>query len=309
MSILEVPDKTNPQDPPPKAEIKPNNTETVKIEAKPEPKVEAKTETKKDEPKVEVKDDKKPEAKADAKDGKPHEVGEEDEIPETMEEAAQLSISKRALKGRITRAQKAALREYFGTDDPKEIKAKLDRAKELEEKEETARREALSELERHKEDLKKKDDEIMRMRRDLETREVKEVVTGYEATVNTAAERYIDPDDAELVVLKYQQHVMGLSNKQAKAFDDPKAVRAWFKEFAAKHPKYARTKVESRKLDAGGKVTDKDGKTSKDESRAKGEVAGDAAGAAGKTDFSSKGGKSRKEVNDALRASGSSVRI
>lgn len=303
MAVLEVPDKQNPGDPPPKAEIKPNNTEQVPL-AKVEPKVEAKTE-----PKVEVKTEPKVEAKPDDKKDASVEVGEDDDIPETMAEATKLSLTARALKGRITRAQKAALREYFGTDDPKEIKAKLDRAKELEDKEEDARRKALSELDRHKEDLKKKDDEIMRMRKDLETREVKEIVSTYEQTVSSAASKYLDDDSADLVMLKFQNHLMGLSNKKAKVYDDPKAVKAWFKDYAEKHPKLAREKVEKRKLDSGGRATDKDGKTDKDESRGKKQAAGDASGKAGTTDFSSKGGKSKAQVNAELKARGSSVRL
>jgi hypothetical protein len=210
------------------------------VEEKPEvktEKVETKTETK-----VEAKPEIKIE-KVETKGGtKAHRIAADDEIPD---DAELLELSKGALNARLNRATKKELKDRFGTDDPKEIKAKLDRLSELEAAEETRKREAMTEKERIEEDLRlahqERDEAQRQLRMERETREVEHE----DRRIVKIASKYID-DDEDTIEVVNRRFAGWLRSEYGDKLTDPKfdipdkAIDAWFKDYAENHPKHAR---------------------------------------------------------------------
>jgi len=172
-----------------------------------------------------------------------HTVKDDDEeIPET---ADLLELSPRALNGRLARHTKKQLRDYFGTDDITEIKAKLDRAQELETKEEERRRADLSEKEKLAEDLKKsnaraesaerKHHEAVEQRMvDQEDLRIKDIAGEY---VKLKHYKYVSRDLAEFLLSEY-------SEKELSEVKDT-TLRKWFKAYLEENPEFAKADAET----------------------------------------------------------------
>jgi ribosomal protein S15P/S13E len=215
--------------------------ETPKVET---PKVEAKTETK-PEPKP---GEKKPEAKAGAKtetaDVKVYDLkDDDDEIPD---DADLLKLSPRALKSRLTRHSKRELKEHFGTTDLEEIKAKLAKLTEYDEKDKKAKAEAQTKEERLEaekaEALKAKEIAEEKLAKSRSRRDFEKT----DAAVAKLSEDVINPRYYKFARAELATHLLDTyDSKELKALGEDrnklgKVVKKWLETFIGENPEIAK---------------------------------------------------------------------
>lgn len=177
-----------------------------------------------------------PPAAASGGDG-PKRIGDDDEIPET---ADLVSLSPGALKKRLARASKGALREAFGTDDVAEVQAKIKRADELEKAEEERRRLQLSSEEKLKEDVAREKSRADSLEKRLEIERWEREKSAVEARTAQVATRFVKNKAAcqRAVMLDLKDHVAGLSDSEAESFGESQ-MEAWIKNWASENPEFA----------------------------------------------------------------------
>lgn len=194
----------------------------------PPPKVETKTtETKVEKPAAETKTEPK---RAKLKD-------DDDDIPD---DAELLELSPTALKGRLRRASKKELRDRFGTDDPNEIKAKLDRLAELEAKEEERENANKSELEKEKSRADKAEQRAKQAEERLTAvYDARVIETEENRIVKLAKEAGMDPDYIEEQFPKFARFLNeNYKERDLKKLKD-KDIKKWFEDRIKAKPKLA----------------------------------------------------------------------
>lgn len=229
-------------------------TSEGKTEMAPPAKAEAKQEAPKSEQKAEPKSTTGAEAKNEPKQEAPKkpeaaQLGEEDDdIPDNAE---LLQLSKSALTKRLQRHTKKELREHFGTDDPGEIKSKLEKFAEYEAKAEEERRKQLTREQQLQEDLEREKRRAEKAERDLQNTVDRQTFAEYDAVAKSVFDKYFDDDEdtRDFVAARLKKHVFAMDDKEAPS--DPKKAEkvfdAWAKEYAKKHPKYAKKAPEPEK--------------------------------------------------------------
>lgn len=162
---------------------------------------------------------------------------ESDEIPENDE---LFQLSKKALNARLTRHTKRELRDRFGTDDFDQIKIRLDKLALFEQEAEAKRLAALSELEREREERQKAEDRARKAEEAYQRSIDAQTFAEYDKTASAALSKHFDsdPDVQAFVTERLKKHVLSLEDGDLK--DPQKVFDAWAKEYAAKHPRYAK---------------------------------------------------------------------
>lgn len=159
-----------------------------------------------------------------------------DEEPEDNEE---YTLKSADFKRRIERERKKLLKELHGTDDEAAIRERLAKVKEIETKQEEARRLELSEQERLKEDAKKE-----KTRADLADARVKELeeqreIDAENHRISAFVGTYVKPKYAKHAVADFSDYLLKeLTPKQQDAMKD-EDIAKWFEDYAKDNPELA----------------------------------------------------------------------
>jgi hypothetical protein len=195
-----------------------------KIEPKIEPKVEPKVAVAPPERKPEP--PKAPDATS---------VGDDDEIPEAVQ---LIQLSKTALDKRLARHTKSELKAQFGTDDPTEIKAKLDKFAEYEAEKEAARVAALSEQEKLKEEAaaanKRADEAEKKHQRAVD----QQVFSEYDREAAGVVGEHVAEKHVKRAIRELKEHVLSLDD--ADLAKPKKVFETWTKDFVKENPEFAK---------------------------------------------------------------------
>ncbi len=163
-----------------------------------------------------------------------HKVKDDEEIPENAE---LLELTSKAFKSRLARHTKKELRERFGTDDANEIKAKLARLDELENKEEESRRAALDEKTRLEEDLAKANSRAEQAEFRSQQLHENQLVDKEESRIVTLGKEVMDPEEIEDQLPKLARYLKKeFTEKQLRKLPDSKIAK-WFADQVEKRPK------------------------------------------------------------------------
>jgi hypothetical protein len=162
---------------------------------------------------------------------------DEEEIPETAE---LLELSAKALNSRLARHTKKQLRENFGTDDIVEIKAKISRLQELEDKEEERRRADLSEKEKLEEDLKKERGRAETAERKHQEAIEQRMVDQEDSRIKDIAGEYIKAKHYKHVSRDLAEFLLGEYSEKELANVKDTTIRKWFKDYLEENPEFAK---------------------------------------------------------------------
>ena len=183
-------------------------------------------------------------------------VSGDEEIPE---DAELLELSKSALEKRLARHSRTELKAHFGTDNPNEIKKKLERLAKYEADEEERKRAEMTEREKMQADLASE----QRLRQDAERRALRvhteRVVEREEVKITRIAGEYFDADIVEDMMPRLARYLSkefseseleALGKNQSKY---EKTISKWCKDQVEKKPKYGKDYVPAVKepLDSG----------------------------------------------------------
>jgi hypothetical protein len=162
-------------------------------------------------------------------------TADDDEIPA---DADLVELSQRALRGRLERFSRKQLKDRFGVDSYEDIEAKLKRAAELEEQEETRRLAAMSETDRLREELATE----RRRRESVETRyhetTERQALEKEDRRVVSVMEKYIHPKMIRRLVPDLAAHIASLTDDDLK--NPEKVIEAWCEEQIQELPQLAR---------------------------------------------------------------------
>lgn len=162
-------------------------------------------------------------------------VGDDGEIPT---DAELIEMSPKALKSRLDRETKKTLRERFGSDDVDQIKARLDKLAEFEEREEAARLAAMSEQEKLKEQLQASEAARQAAEDRMEEYRLSQDVERGDTVVRGIVEQKIDPDYVDEVMAKVARHILSLDDDEIT--DEKGVVASFVDEYLEKKPKLAK---------------------------------------------------------------------
>lgn len=162
-------------------------------------------------------------------------VGDDGEIPT---DAELIEMSPKALKSRLDRETKKTLRERFGSDDVDQIKARLDKLAEFEEREEAARLAAMSEQEKLKEQLQASEAARQAAEDRMEEYRLSQDVERGDTVVRGIVEQKIDPDYVDEVMAKVARHILSLDDDEIT--DEKGLVATFVDEYLEKKPKLAK---------------------------------------------------------------------
>ena len=165
----------------------------------------------------------------------PAEIDESADIPAN---ASLIQLTPQALSKRLDRYTKKQLEEHFGTADVAQIKSDLAELKVAREEKEAARRAALTEIDKAKEDAarekKRAEEAESKLQKTLDSHTYAE----YDRAAEIALTEHLDPEAVELGILKLKKHVLSLDDDELE--DPSKVFETWAKDFAKKNPKYAK---------------------------------------------------------------------
>lgn len=155
--------------------------------------------------------------------------------------AAIAGITQTGLNERLARAAAAESKRWaqsLGFNTPEEAKAALDAAKVLEEEKKQKKLAEMSELDRAKAELKDKNDELERVR--LEVDAAKETVDleRQDRFINTLAAEFVKPKLVSGAAFQFKAHLKTLSDDEADAIK-PADVRRFYREFVKDNPEFA----------------------------------------------------------------------
>lgn len=191
---------------------------------------------------------------------------ETDEIPG---DADLIEMSPKLLAKRLARASRKELRERFGTDNPDDIKAKLDKLAEYEKADEERKRQSMTEIEREKSDRVKAEKRAQDAERRLQAvYDARTIATEEDRIVKLAKDAGMDEDYIEDQFPKLARFLNeNYTDKQLRKLKDD-VIKNWFADRIKTKPKLAR---EGGGGDKGGAAGDKD-KADKDKKDAKPKV-------------------------------------
>ena len=173
---------------------------------------------------------------------------EEDEEP-VADAKGMISLPSKQFAKRLARATKAALKEAFGTDDLAAIKKMRLDHESLLSKQDEERRSKLDEVTRANED-RDKALERARLAEEREATRAEDADAEREERVcNGIAAEYLDKDAFELAHFKFAKHLKRKSAEELENYTEEQ-INAWYKNFAEKHPKYAKVDAAAAKAAA-----------------------------------------------------------
>jgi hypothetical protein len=161
----------------------------------------------------------------------------------------------------MARHSSRQLRDRFGTDDPDEIKLKLDKLAVYEAEAETRRQEGLTAAEKEKERADNAERERDDARTALQRQVDSQTFTEFDGAARTAIGKYFedDADTTDYAMDRLKKHVLALDDADLK--EPAKVFDSWAKEYAEKHPKFAKSAPAPEKpkpkeiaLDTGSKA-------------------------------------------------------
>lgn len=231
------------------------------IEKTTQPVTEPKTEPKAEPPKTEPKT-----AAPKTEPAKGHEDDPSSSKDPAPDADGMFHLSSKNFTKRIARMAAKELRKVFGTSDIDKITAERREHEELkkekaerDKKEDEARRAAMKEEERLKEDNAKLAKRTKELEAALEAKDEERIVDRQQHYLEGVAAKVVDGDSVDYALAKFKRHIRGISNREVEAMDE-KAVAAWFADWAKANPKHAREaasepKQEPKKvpLSTGGK--------------------------------------------------------
>jgi len=165
--------------------------------------------------------------------------GDEDELPEG---ADKFELTRAALASRNTRASRKFLKDNFGTDDPSEVKKRLERLEALEKAEEETRRAAMTREQQLEEDLRKERAKADHWRQKHKAEIEERAMTQSEAMVREVAAKHLKPkfigDD---VYRKLGRHLAkGYSRRDLERLESEGKISGvideWFGKYAEENP-------------------------------------------------------------------------
>lgn len=159
---------------------------------------------------------------------------DDDDIPD---DAELVQMSPRALKARLARASKQALREQFGTDDLESIKSKLATADEYAKKQEEERLAKLTAEQKLKEERDKAIRERDEFRTKFEERERTYVIEKQDARITRIAEKHIKPRHVAKFLPDLAQAILS-SNDPKLAKNEDAWIEGWFKKLVQEEPEF-----------------------------------------------------------------------
>ena len=165
---------------------------------------------------------------------------------EEPEEEGEYTLSAAALRSRISRASKKQLRDQFGTDDPTEVKAKLDKLEKLEKAQEEERRAKLAKEQQLQEDLEKEKQARTAAEKRAEAAENRRVVDKEYRRVTGVASKHIDEDLVEDAVERFRKHLRTMDDKDIESMTQ-KEEEKWFADLAKEKPKFAKVKADDKR--------------------------------------------------------------
>lgn len=213
-----MPEGTTPAD----GENKQPSTAEQQPEKKPEPAKAAPPPEKKDPPAAEAKTARELD-------------GDSDEIPEDND---LFQLSKSALNKRLQRHTKRELRERFGSDDPEEIKAKLDRLADFEKKAEEERRASLSREEQLKEDLAREKKAREDAEKKAQRAQDQQVFAEYDRDASSAVGEVVKEKHVKRAIRELKEYVLTLDDEDLA--EPSKVFSKWAKDFVKENPEFAR---------------------------------------------------------------------
>ena len=161
---------------------------------------------------------------------------DDDAIPD---DAELLSLSRKALSSRLDRHTKRELRDRFGTDNPDDIKAKLDKLAVFEQQEEERRVASLTELD-HERELrtaaeKRAEDAEAMAKAVQDAQEIGQA----DNRIQGILDRHIDPDLKDVVVERFRQHLQSMSDAEIDAMTDEQ-INQWAVDQVMAKPKWGK---------------------------------------------------------------------
>lgn len=163
-------------------------------------------------------------------------------------------MSEQAISERVARAQRNWNRKTYGTADPDkiaQIQAKRSQeAAELEAlrtanaayktKEEETARASMTDLERVTAERDKYKTENEQLRSQLKDKDTAIIAGQQDVVITNAVAEHLDPEAIDLAKFKLQKHLGGLKPAEIATFNQRKLSK-WFKDYAEKNPKFAKT--------------------------------------------------------------------
>jgi hypothetical protein len=164
-------------------------------------------------------------------------LGEDGDIPDN---ADLIQLPKAALAKRLERHTRKELKDRFGTDNPDEIKVRLDKLAEYERTAEEQRLAGLSEADRLKEQVAKERQRGDQYKQKYQATVEQHVFAREQGRIESIAGQHIDPQFMEYTLQGLARHLQATySERELKELPDEKIVEYFQKQVQA-NPKLAR---------------------------------------------------------------------
>ncbi len=162
-------------------------------------------------------------------------IGDEDDIPKDVD---LLEMSSKALKNRLERFSRAQLRERFGVDNFDEIKARLDRAAQLEQQAEEKRLAELSEADRYREMYSRAEAARVAAEQQLTQYQESRMIEDQDRRVISIAANHVKPKHFNYVTTELARHLQTLEEEELR---DPDAyIEGWFQKWTQENPEFGK---------------------------------------------------------------------
>ncbi len=165
--------------------------------------------------------------------------GDDDDIPEDED---LLQMSPRALKARLSRASKSALKEAFGTDDIEKIKAKIAAGDEYETKKEADRKAALTKEEKLKEERDLAIKEARETKSTLDRERTERIVDKQDGRITRIAEQHLKAKHVSKFLPELAKDILKAAAEGDKklAKNEEAWIEAWFVKQVEEEPEFGK---------------------------------------------------------------------
>lgn len=150
-----------------------------------------------------------------------------------------VTMSEADLRDRLARAEQARLKKLFGTDDPKEIQARIDAMKEMETRQEAERQARLTNEQKLQEQLAAEKARAEKAEQRARALHEQRVVQEQSSLVTRIATTHVNPDYAEEATLAFARHIQQQDPRVVARMTE-KDIGRWFGEYVTKKPALAR---------------------------------------------------------------------
>lgn len=150
-----------------------------------------------------------------------------------------VTMSEADLRDRLARAEQARLKKLFGTDDPKEIQARIDAMKKMEARQEAERQARLSNEQKLQEQLAAEKARAKKAEQRARTLHEQRVVQEQGSLVMRHANQHVNPDYTDEATLAFARHIQQQDPRVVARMTE-KDVGKWFANYVQKKPALAR---------------------------------------------------------------------